>query len=178
MALLSRRIVWLVLAALVLTITAAGAAPTLPAEGILRTNVQFRREPSETSESQMILRAGQSVTVMEIVGGWARVQYGRFSGYIRGDLFVDRTRENADKPSGLGFTETLKLGKRGDHVKQLQETLIGLGYLTSAADGLFGPNTRAAVIAFQRAQGLKADGIVGAATYEALAYALAGSAWG
>jgi len=174
-----------VLVALVLAAMAAGASHILPAEGILRTNVQLRREPSEESESLMILKQGQSVTVVEIVGGWARVRYGSFSGYIRGDLFVDTTqgespyadeRFPADKPIGLGFSETLKLGRRGEYVRQLQIVLIALGYLEPDADGIFGPDTRAAVIAFQKAQKLKADGIVGAATYEALAYVLAEAA--
>ena len=54
---------------------------------------------------------------------------------------------------------TIKKGSRGEDVKKLQE-LLGI-----TADGIFGPITRAAVIAYQSANGLKADGIVGPLTW-------------
>ncbi|AQR75000.1 N-acetylmuramidase domain-containing protein [Sphingomonas sp. LM7] len=57
---------------------------------------------------------------------------------------------------------TLKMGDDGEDVERLQEKL-GL-----TADGDFGPNTKAAVIAFQQQHGLTADGIVGAKTRQAL----------
>jgi putative chitinase len=53
----------------------------------------------------------------------------------------------------------LKVGSKGDEVKQLQEKL-GL-----AADGSFGPGTEKAVKAWQTANGLKADGLVGDGTW-------------
>jgi peptidoglycan L-alanyl-D-glutamate endopeptidase CwlK len=64
---------------------------------------------------------------------------------------------------------TLKLNSRGDAVRALQEALIGAGLLkANGADGIFGPGTLAAVKKFQQSKGLKADGIVGQATWEAL----------
>ena len=44
-------------------------------------------------------------------------------------------------------------------VKTLQEALIELGFLSGKADGVFGAGTEKAVIAFQMANGLAADGI-------------------
>lgn len=59
----------------------------------------------------------------------------------------------------------VKSGDRGDQVKKLQQRLIELGYLEEgSADGAFGNQTRRAVIAFQEANGLTADGIAGDAT--------------
>jgi len=42
--------------------------------------------------------------------------------------------------------------------KELQKTLADMGYLSGKIDGIVGPQTRAAVRAFQRAQGLTPDG--------------------
>ncbi|MEU4689380.1 peptidoglycan-binding protein [Actinoplanes sp. NPDC023714] len=64
---------------------------------------------------------------------------------------------------------TLRWGSSGDEVAKLQETLQHLGYYTGRVDGQFGALTRGAVMAFQRAMGLVADGIVGPRTWEALA---------
>ena len=76
----------------------------------------------------------------------------------------------AAPPSG-GY-DKLTPGMSGDAVRRMQQALIGLGY-TITADGRYGDTTRAAVTAFQRAQGLTADGIAGTATLTKL-YALAG----
>lgn len=59
---------------------------------------------------------------------------------------------------------SLKQGSTGTDVKNLQNKLILLGYLTGKADGIFGRKTTAAVTAFQRANKLKADGIAGVKT--------------
>lgn len=63
---------------------------------------------------------------------------------------------------------TLYKGATGEAVKAMQNRLIALGYLTGKADGKFGNQTSLALIAFQRANGLKADGIMGSATTKKL----------
>ena len=73
--------------------------------------------------------------------------YSRFSS---GDSITDRA------------APVLRAGDTGPHVSRLQ-TLLNL-----AADGLFGPSTKAAVMAFQKARHLITDGVVGAATWNAL----------
>lgn len=62
---------------------------------------------------------------------------------------------------------TLAVGSSGAAVEELQRLLTAAGH-TCTVDGRFGPGTRAAVVAFQRAQGLVADGVVGAKTRAAL----------
>lgn len=57
---------------------------------------------------------------------------------------------------------TLRQGSKGTAVRELQQ-ILGV-----TVDGDFGPKTKAAVIAFQKAQGLVGDGIVGPYTHEAL----------
>ena len=57
---------------------------------------------------------------------------------------------------------------------QIQHLLAYLGYYTLTVDGISGPGTRAAVIAFQKDfGGLTADGIPGDATQKALLHAVA-----
>lgn len=73
---------------------------------------------------------------------------------------------------GAASSSTLKVGSTGTAVKTLQSNLITLGYLSDKADGIFGTNTKNAVIAFQKAYGLSADGIVGAKTQNAITKAL------
>jgi zinc D-Ala-D-Ala carboxypeptidase len=67
----------------------------------------------------------------------------------------------------------LSQGASGDDVRQLQIRVSGYpGYgSVLALDGAFGPATRSAVIRFQQAYGLAADGIAGAQTYNKI-YAL------
>lgn len=74
-------------------------------------------------------------------------------------------------------SSTLRQGSNGDGVRALQHALNQLGYGNSGTrslDGSFGSGTRSAVMAFQRANGLTVDGIVGMATkakFKALGYA-------
>jgi peptidoglycan hydrolase-like protein with peptidoglycan-binding domain len=71
-------------------------------------------------------------------------------------------------PAGPSTGAVLKQGSQGPEVKQLQETLNSLGYSVGTADGVFGPRTEAAVVRFQEARGLEADGVVGLKTQQAL----------
>lgn len=57
----------------------------------------------------------------------------------------------------------MREGSTGSHVQSLQNSLKKLGYELQA-DGIFGPNTEAAVIKFQKDHFLVADGIVGPKT--------------
>ncbi len=63
---------------------------------------------------------------------------------------------------------SLSNGSNGEEVKKLQETLIEKGYDPGEADGIFGTKTRAAVMAFQKDNGLVSDGIAGPKTLAAL----------
>ena len=77
---------------------------------------------------------------------------------------VTTTKENPyTKP-----TRNIKLWCTGNDVKWVQYALNREGYNCGKVDGIFGSGTKAQVIAFQKAKGLSADGIVGAKTREAL----------
>lgn len=79
-------------------------------------------------------------------------------------------------PSGGGTSSAtpaypgvlLKQGSRGKHVRLVQQRLKELGYDVGPVDAIFGAKTAAAVRAFQRDYGLRADAIVGPDTWQAL----------
>lgn len=61
-----------------------------------------------------------------------------------------------------------------DEMRVIQSRLHALGYYNDDIDGLYGPNTRSATSAFQKAYGLQVDGKPGPNTQDALALAVAG----
>lgn len=79
--------------------------------------------------------------------------------------FKDAKKDDGSEKESV-IVRTLRKGMKGEDVKQLQEALINLGYALGkcGADGDFGSATKRAVEAFQKAKGLKADGIAGKAT--------------
>lgn len=62
----------------------------------------------------------------------------------------------------------LRQGNTGPEVRDLQTRLRNMGFDPGPIDGIFGPTTHAAVIAFQRSRGLVPDGLVGVLTWTAL----------
>ena len=60
-----------------------------------------------------------------------------------------------------------RVGDQGTEIAELQDKLVMLGY-DVMADGAFGPAMAEAVKDFQKSQGIKADGLIGPATYSAL----------
>jgi peptidoglycan hydrolase-like protein with peptidoglycan-binding domain len=70
------------------------------------------------------------------------------------------------KPTSTSGTGSTSTGNA--QMAALQQQLSSLGFNPGKVDGIYGPNTRAAIIAFQRASGLTPDGIVGPQTLAAL----------
>ena len=63
---------------------------------------------------------------------------------------------------------TLKKGSKGSEVKKVQQRLKELGYYTYGIDSDYGYRTVAAVKAFQKKNGLTADGVCGESTLKKL----------
>ncbi|MEH2057381.1 MAG: GH25 family lysozyme [Nostoc sp.] len=109
-----------------------------------------------------------------IPGGWKFQTFHQYKGDqtgfpgIEGD--VDRNRFNGalDRLQALTVpTVSLQEGRIGPNVKKLQETLKKVAQDSShpefdpgSPDGIFGPATKKAVIAYQEANSLTANGIV------------------
>ncbi|MBR4435072.1 MAG: spore cortex-lytic enzyme [Clostridia bacterium] len=68
--------------------------------------------------------------------------------------------------------ETLRRGSRGELVKKVQTRLKKWGFYNGEVDGVYGQKTESAVKAFQRRNGLTADGIVGKKTAAAMGISL------
>lgn len=68
------------------------------------------------------------------------------------------------------MSQLIRTGSTGALVRDLQSVinLVQRPVPALAVDGIFGPKTYAAVIAFQGRSGLKADGLVGPLTSRAL----------
>jgi len=66
------------------------------------------------------------------------------------------------------FTKYLATGSESSEVLQLQKLLVKLGFLTATPNGYFGNATKAALMKFQKKNGLDSLGIVGPATRKAL----------
>ncbi len=71
-------------------------------------------------------------------------------------------------PSNTSMETLSKMGSTGSEVRQIQQKLVNWGYLNDKVDGIYGTKTRNAVIAFQKKNGLTADGIAGPATLRAM----------
>jgi len=94
-----------------------------------------------------------------------------------GNAAIERTKyikrqaqQSARGTSGQPSAGNMRRGSSGNSVSQLQTSLQNMGYDigSTGADGKFGKNTRAAVMKFQKDNGLKVDGIVGPNTRAAM----------
>jgi len=75
-----------------------------------------------------------------------------------------RYSESYKKPVSKTYSEpAVELSPR-----QIQKALKNAGYYQGSIDGKIGPKTKEAILKFQRAKGLKADGVVGKKTSAAL----------
>ncbi len=88
-------------------------------------------------------------------------------------VFITPTWVHFDKRRGTpacssGGYPTVLQGSIGVYVLIAQDDLNTLGFATGGLDGIFGTKTKEAVLKYQRARGLTADGIVGCNTWRSL----------
>jgi len=89
-------------------------------------------------------------------------------------IFTSSVQAATTSPSLGGATLPLVVGDENPEVTQLQEALIKLGYLKEEASGHYGNATKAAVEAFQKANGLAASGTISEETRYYILAVLAG----
>lgn len=99
--------------------------------------------------------------------------YSQVNSGISGDN--SSSSSSSSSSSASGFTRTLRKGYTGTDVISVQQKLKDLGFYTGSVDGVYGTGSMAAVKAFQRQNGLTADGLVGSRTHAVLMSATSGS---
>lgn len=96
--------------------------------------------------------------------------------YTKKQFIKDIQKSTGAKVDGIAGPETLSKARtlscntnsRHASVKYLQKYLNAAGYSCGAADCIFGPKTKQAVMGYQKKKGLAVDGIVGKNTWKSL----------
>ena len=96
--------------------------------------------------------------------------------YEAADITYSASSSASDSSGDSG--SVLRQGSRSDAVRTLQEDLKALGYYDGSISGHYGSLTEAAVMKFQRANGLSPDGVAGTKTLAKIAAARTGSSSG
>ena len=126
----------------------------------------LREKASSTSDALQTLPKGTKLEVLGKSGGWYKVTYGKYTGYVY-KTYVSVTKTASSSSSSSSATR-LEKGSTGSDVKDLQTKLKKLGYYDAYVDGDYGDTTVAAVKAFQKKYNLTADGIAGKETLKKL----------
>lgn len=128
-----------------------------------------------TSESGYGSSAFWTQTRKKGSGNWGAGSAYTFLGFIYNPAVTEDDQTagvtTTDQKEGIEVkVSILKKSRTGGQVKALQALLIGYGYSCGpkGADGSFGADTDKAVRAYQKAEGLTVDGIVGPATWSKL----------
>lgn len=158
---LLRRIMPVVAATLLLFPLTAKAASD---QGVTTENLILRAKPSASGVPLATIRKGGEVTILSEEGNWVKIKTGSVTGYVQASFISSEKKEDRASSSSSSSSQMLKLGDESDAVRKLQQDLKTLGYLNADATGTFGSATRAAVKAFQDANGLEADGVAGSGT--------------
>jgi peptidoglycan hydrolase-like protein with peptidoglycan-binding domain len=108
-------------------------------------------------------------TFVTIEGNWGDAcrRVVRDMKYVRGFAHLPLGTASSPVATQTGGRPILRLGSRGQTVKDVQTIVAAATGRQLVIDGDFGPATEDAVKAFQTARGLEADGVVGPATYKA-----------
>ena len=139
------------------------------AEGLRRMCREIDRDEVRTGDMAFRVSEGCAVhvgyaidcdTLAEAKGrddGVVLSRIGKWSKYGRPSFFEDARNLKLKTPR-----------MRGEDVKKLQLALKNAGFDPGQIDGIFGKKTERAVKRFQKAKGLKTDGIAGRKTFAAL----------
>lgn len=124
-----------------------------------RCNLLLRSKASTSSQKLATVPGGTELTVLGTSGGWTKTTYNGHTGYVSTQYLMEKTSS--------GYYP-LREGDENPFVLQLQQKLSDLGFFTGSADGKYGNTTTEAVKAFQKQNGINADGAAGGETQRTL----------
>ena len=132
--------------------------------------LNIRASASADSNVVGVAHQGDKVTINDTNGNWYKVSCNGKTGYVWKKYIKVTSSSSGSKSSGSSSSDgTCQQGDKGDAVRSVQKRLITLGYLASgSADGSFGNQTKNAVMAFQKNNGLSQTGRVNSSTLEKL----------
>ena len=137
------------------------------AEGIRRADGRDWTNDDQVRSAKLILPAGLRGPGFLTFGNFEAIKrYNNSTSYALGVWLLSR-RVNGGGEIIQGWpTDDPPITR--SQTRELQEALVAMGYDPGGVDGIFGPNSRRALMAFQRSRGLNADGYAGRLTYDAV----------
>ena len=131
--------------------------------------VRLRYSPSTDAEKVGEADKGDTFYYVDTVDGWFQTSSGYWISKSYARVMTSEEVDNVVGSESAGSVSgTYRYGSTGSTVKQIQTMLADLGYYSGTKSGNFGYKTEDAVKAFQSANGLKADGVVGKKTLDKL----------
>lgn len=110
-------------------------------------------------------------SVLTATGQFEKIAYTKNTTLYLGDILVTKTKghtvvvtSGATRSQNAIATPTVKMNTRGENARMLQHNLNQCG-ATLEEDGIFGKLSTAALVRWQHANGLSADGIYGPKSY-------------
>jgi len=168
---------WMGLLAVAVLVGGVGTAEPASADLYVRTNgscLNARTGPGTNYKVYTCVRNGARLAnPVGYRGNWIKLSTGRWvygprtttaPGGRPGYRSVASTARV--RPQDRTGPVVLSVGSQGSLVSKVQNKLVAAGYSSKvgSVDGAFGAKTRSAVMAYQKARGLSADGVVGPST--------------
>ena len=155
----------LILGCLIPLVSALGWTGTVNA-----SSLNVRKTNSSKGKVIGVLREGASVEVLSTSGSWYKIKTGKTTGYVS-KKYISKSSSSGGSSSSSSDSsgdagDPCEPGDKGAAVKAVQKKLRSLGYYSGEIDGDYGNGTKKAVKAFQKANGLKANGVANRKTIE------------
>jgi peptidoglycan hydrolase-like protein with peptidoglycan-binding domain len=123
---------------------------------------------SSTEDAVIRFQQAKGLSVDGIVGSSTQAALDNDTRFAVAPSYSNQVYESPPRSNSFSTSQSLRQGDSGDAVSTLQTRLKAAGFYDGPITGYFGSLTESAVIRFQQARGLRADGVVGSATASAL----------